>query len=330
MRRSATLVLVLGAALSWSKPEAAIYSEWSAPTNLGATVNSTTTDIAPAISKNQLSLYFSSTRSGGSGAFDIWVSHRSTREDAWGTPMNLGSNINTAANDQGATLSDDGHMLFFVSDRDGGYGGQDIWVSWRAHINDDFGWQPPVNLGGGVNTSFNDHGPGYFNDEESGVPLLYFGSDRPGGLGLDDIYVSALMRRGNFGAATVVEELSTPEADVGPDVRRDGREILFHSNRPGTLGLFDLWISTRKSNHERWSTATRVASGSRGRALPEWSLPANMGERVNSPSAEGQPTMSADRKTLYFFSNRPGGLGGADLWFSTRTRARTHHRDHHR
>jgi hypothetical protein len=315
------VMLILG----WSKPEAANYSEWSAPVNLGATVNSPSPDIAPTLSKNELSLYFSSTRPGGAGGFDIWVSQRSTRTDPWGPPQNLGPTINTGSNDQGTALSRDGHLLFFVSDRPGGFGGQDIWVSWRAHTRDDFAWQPPVNLGAGVNSDASDHGPGYFENDDDGVPLLYFGSDRPGGVGLDDIYVAALTRRGSFAPATLVAELSTPYADVGPEVRRDGREIYLHSNRPGSLGLFDLWVSARESGLAAWSdrgSANVIHNHDRARryALPQWSEPTNLGAVVNSASAEGQPAMSSDRKTLLFFSNRPGGGGSADLYVTMRTR----------
>jgi hypothetical protein len=311
-------------AIALSQP--AGYSDWSVPVNLGATVNSSSIDIAPAVSRNELSLYFTSTRPGGLGGFDIWVCQRGSRIDPWGPAMNLGPSINTVSNDQGAALSTDGHLLFFVSDRAGGYGGQDIWVSWRAHTYDDFGWAPPVNLGTGVNTDANDHGPGYFESEDDGVPLLYFGSNRTGGPGSDDIYVSALTRRGTFGPATLVAELSTPFADVGPDVRRDGLEIYLHSDRPGTLGLFDLWVSTRKTVHDKWSTPARLDVMSEGHKeerrdpLPQWSDPTNLSAPINSPFTEGQPAISANRKSLYFFSNRPGGLGGADLWVTTRTR----------
>jgi Tol biopolymer transport system component len=299
---AAIAVLGVGVSLGWSTPEAANYSDWSEPVNLGATVNSPSPDIAPTLAKNELSLYFSSTRPGGSGGFDIWVSQRPSRSEPWGPPQSLGAAINTGFNDQGPAISRDGHFLFFVSDRPGGYGGQDIWVSWRAHTRDDFAWQAPVNLGAGVNSDANDHGPGYFENDDQGVPLLYFGSDRPGGLGLDDVYVAALTRSGYFAPATLVAELSTPDADVGPEVRHDGLELYLHSNRPGSLGLFDLWVSTRKT------------------VLDDWSEPRNLDVVVNTTFTEAQPAISSNRQTLIFFSNRPGGIGSADLYVITRTR----------
>src|SRR5215467_5288145 len=80
------------------------FSEWSTPVNLGPIVNSacsagTTTcnDMRPGITKDGLSLYFESDRPGGCGGFDIWVSHRATRDSEWDGPVNLGCTINSSA-----------------------------------------------------------------------------------------------------------------------------------------------------------------------------------------------------------------------------------------
>ena len=78
------------------RPRAQKYSDWSEPINLGPTVNSTSMDRAPAISKDGLSLYFASNRLGGFGGEDIYVSQRETRDDEWGPAMNLGPTINTS------------------------------------------------------------------------------------------------------------------------------------------------------------------------------------------------------------------------------------------
>ena len=169
------------------------FSEWSAPVNLGPVVNSQFTDFGPAISEDGLSLYISSDRLGGfggPGTEDIWVSQRARRNDPWGPPVNLGPHINTGSRELLPNFSRDGHWMFFASNRPGGFGGFDIWVSWRADTHDDFGWQPPVNLGAGVNSAANDLAPHYFENERVGIPLLFFTSGRPG-LGDFDTYVSA-------------------------------------------------------------------------------------------------------------------------------------------
>ena len=91
------------------------YSDWSAPVNLGAVINSTAEDSTPALSKNGLSLYFHSARTGGFGLTDLWVSQRNSEDEEWGTPVNLGEVINTSSDDLMPNLSRDGHRLFFVS-----------------------------------------------------------------------------------------------------------------------------------------------------------------------------------------------------------------------
>src|SRR5439155_25902279 len=156
--------------------EAPQFSAWSAPVNLGSTVNSDAVDLEMAISKDELSLYIASNRSGN---FDIWVSQRASVRDPWGPPQNLGATINTPFREQAPFLSPDGRRLYFFSDRDpGGLGGTDLYVSERDR-HDDFGWHTPVSLGPGVNGSANETLPVVFEDEATGTTTLYLAPDRP-------------------------------------------------------------------------------------------------------------------------------------------------------
>src|SRR6266850_5334467 len=212
------------------------YSDWSAPINLGPVINSAFSDQGPAISKNGLSLYFTSNRPGGlGGPFDMYVSQRASVNDPWGPPVNLGPTVNTAFDEGNPAFSRDSRFLFFQSRRPGGFGGIDLWVSVRKYPCDDFGWKTPVNLGAGVNSADDDNGPSYFDNEAGRAPRLYFGSTRPGGLGAADIYLSDQMVDGSFGPAVLVTELSSPLGENRPSIRRDGLEILFQSNRVGSL-----------------------------------------------------------------------------------------------
>ena len=176
-------------------------------------------------------------------------------DDPWGQPVNLGSIINTAANERSPGLSRDGHHLFFATTRPGGSGGFDIWVSWRHDTRDDFGWQTPVNLGAQFNSAATDAGPAYFENDDAGVPLLFLASNRPGGAGGLDIYVSELTASGSFGPPVLVNELSGAANDLTPGVRHDGLEIIIASNRAGTIGAQDLWVSTRNAVGDPWSAA---------------------------------------------------------------------------
>ncbi len=304
---SCALVVVLASLVGADTPK---FSDWSTPVNLGPMVNTASLDAGPAISKDALTLYFSSDRVGGIGSHDIWITKRPTVDSPWETPVNLGSGINTDALEQVPALSRDEHWLFFNSDRAGGCGGVDIWASFRVNTHDDFGWQAPVNLGPGdqcgigVNSASFDGGVSYFENEDGGAPQLFFGSARPGGPGAIDIYVSAQRADGSFGPASLVAELSSPQSDQRPVPRFDGLELFLFSDRVGTLGGFDIWVATRET----------VADA--------WSVPVNLGSTVNTPLDERQAYLSSDRETLFIVSNRDGGSGGFDLYASKRTKTK--------
>ena len=277
------------------------YSDWSAPINLGPTANSALNDRGPAISKDGLSLYFTSTRPGGGGfgGEDIYVSQRETRDSEWGPAMNLGSIINTSSNEMVPAFSRDGHLMFFASNRSPSLG-VDIWVSRREHTHDDFAWQPAENLGAGVNSLSLDEGPSYFENDEVGVPQLYFSSSRLSG-GPGSIFVSEQAADGSFGPAVLVFELSSLGNTRRPSIRHDGLEIFFGSERPGIPNSQDLWVATRETVFDAWSE------------------PINLGSPLNSELVDVQPYISADRETLFFASNRPSG-GPTDIYMSTRTK----------
>jgi hypothetical protein len=303
------------------------FSDWGTPTWLGNVVNTAAGDFQPFISKNGLSLYFSSSRPGGFGGSDLYVAHRDSVDDPWGPAQNLGANINTASLEVAPALSPDEHVLFFASDRPGGFGGNDIWMSRRKNKKDDFGWEEPVNLGSAINTGptlqngvmvgGNESSPNIFEDDATGVITLYFDSNRfsndpnlgpftddppPGGIhNGNDIYASVLQPDGTFGPPAPVPNINTSSSDRRPTIRRDGLEMIFSSTRPGSAGS-DLWVSTRAFTSEPWS-------------IPVLVIP-----NVNSSANDAGPALSFDGKTLFFHSNRPGGLGAFDLWMATRTK----------
>ena len=283
--------------LTLSPAAAPKFSSWQAPVNLGALVNSSATDAAPAVSKKGTSLYFNSNRPGGLGAADLWVTQWNETAGTWGIPLNLGPVVNGAGIDASPALSRDEHWLFFHSNRSGN---MDIWVSYREHTHDDLAWQTPVNLGAGVNSAFEETMGGFF-ENDGRPPQLLFGSNRPG-IGAFDLYVSELLGNGTFGPATLITALSSTAAEPGLMVSFDGLEAFFASGRPGGIGGQDLWTATRASVTELWSA------------------PLNLGPVVNSAGIDQRPYIAADRQTLFFASDRAGGAGGVDLYVTTRTR----------
>ena len=299
---TAVVVVALSASPRLAGPD---FSDWSEPINLTA-LNSTAADQAPAVSRDGLSLYFHSDRAGGYGANDIYVSRRASEDDAWGPPDNVGPAVNSVDFEARPSLSRDGHWLFFSSNRPGGFSpGLDIWVSYREHVHDDFAWETPVHLGSGVNAGTSSEvEASYVENDDGGVPLLYFVSNRPGGLGGFDVYVSELLADGTWGAAAHVPELSSTSPDQSVSVRFDGLEAFIVKGLAPLPAGFDFWVSTRASTFDAWSEPVRLAAP------------------VNSTSLDASAEISSDRLTLYFESSRPGGRGGSDLWMTTRTKQR--------
>jgi Tol biopolymer transport system component len=319
----ATIVVVY---LSASDPLAVKkFSDWGPPV-LVPNVNSEFDELGVAVSRDGRSLYFSSTRPGGFGGQDLWVSQRTRVKDAWGTPVNLGATINTNATEGALALSRDGHWMFLNSNRPGGSGAGDLWVSYRRNTRDDFGWGTPVNLGPNINSSFGDAGASYWvnreqdddddadsgngEEDEDSLALLFFGSNRPpeGPVNFD-LYVSPQNSDGTFGPPTVLSELNSICGDTRPSIRSDGLEIFFSSNRPVSGGTecadnIDLWVATR-------DTLSQV-----------WYRPQNLGSVVNGASSDQQPYLSSDGRTLYFTSNRPGGPGLSDVYVTTRNKSK--------
>lgn len=279
---------------------------WSEPIWLGPVVNSTARDWEPVVSPDGLRLYFHSDRPGGVGGTDIWVSRRANPAAPWEPAVSLGAPINTGSGDADAAFTADGRTMFFMSQGHAGFGSQDIFVSFRADPNDDFGWQPPINLGPDVNTAAAEATPSFVENEDGGT--LYFTRGNSSGSPVSyEIYKARVSRTGEtFGPAVLVPELSLAGiADGAMTVRADGRELIFWSGgaaalRPGAVGLADLWVSNRHSVNDAWST------------------PRNLGLPVNTIFAELSATLSPDGRTLYFTSNRPGGLGQNDMWMTTR------------
>ena len=292
MKRRLALLATIGLTAMLAMPglvAAKQFSAWADPSQDGlGNVNTTSLEGCSMQSPDGLSLYFASDRLGGLGATDIWVAHRVSTDASWGAPVNLGAPINTAASEVCPTPVR-GNGLFFISARPGGYGLGDIYFArLTAH-----GWTAPVNLGGGVNSSAGEAGPSYF--EADGHAFLYF-SRGP------DIYASQQASDGSWGSAAPVTELNSTFNDFRPNVRKDGLEVVFDSNRPGGYGGQDLWTATRESVDDPWSTPTNLGSG------------------VNTAYNELRGSFSWDASVLYFASNRPGGVGNVDIYVTTRTR----------
>lgn len=280
---SFTLILALGLTTEVANAD----FTFGTPTNLGSVVNSSALDWRPSISNDNLSLYFNSTREGGYGNDDIWVAVRETTENEWGEPVNLGSPVNSPSLDGGPCISADGLELFFLSNRPGGYGDWDIWVTSRVTKDDP--WSVPVNLGPRINSAAREGGPSISTDGLS----LYFASGRPGSYGINDIWVTTKVTKDapwgepmNLGP-----NINTSSLESYSCISSDDLALFFQ----GGSNFFELWMAKRKTKDEPW-----------GLSVPLPSL-------INTSRA-GSPCLSPDGLILYFGSDGSGGIGSFDLW----------------
>jgi len=194
---------------------------WGPPVNLGPKVNSSADEAFPWISADGLELYFSSTRPGGYGDWDFWVTKRATRNDAWADPVNLGPVVNSPYTETGPCLSPDGLLLAFSdyfltsSPRPGGYGSNDMWMSRRASLSAP--WQSPMNLGPKMNGPGVDAWPRFSPD---GRTLYFFTSI--------DNWQSPIV----------------PIVDFNGDGKVDGKEVLAMAEHWGqNKSLYDIGLS---------------------------------------------------------------------------------------
>ena len=137
-----------GKADLWVSRRSSVSEAWGSPQNLGGIINTAFHDTEPSISQDGLELYFSSTRPGGYGEWNIWVTTRMTKDDPWQEPTNLGPTVNSGTEGT-PNISCDGLVLFFCSGRPGGYGEGDIWLTRRKSKTEP--WGEPINLGPPVN-----------------------------------------------------------------------------------------------------------------------------------------------------------------------------------
>jgi formylglycine-generating enzyme required for sulfatase activity len=263
------------------------------PVNLGSAVNSDKNATSPSVSSDGLTLFFCSDQAaGGEGGGDLWMSTRPNPSAPWGPPVNPGPPVNTRDPEMNPCLSADGLTLLFASKRPGGQGESDLWMSSRRSPAEP--WGTPENLGPTINSPFGDNHPSLTTD---GLTLLFTSRRRSGGAEDQvDLWMSTRAKIGapwsppvNFGPP-----LNSEWSKGSPCLSSDGLALFFESNRPGSRGPLNLWMSTRRSKTEPFGEPV---------LLP-----------INTKYRDGGPALSADDRTLYFNSDRPGTRGWQDLW----------------
>jgi hypothetical protein len=219
-----------GGADIWMATRASTSDPWENPVNLGTSVNSADWELGPSISADGLELYFGSSRSEGSGDWDVWVCTRATPADAWSKAVNVGPTVNSSAYEGQPCISANGLMLFISTDRIGGYGDWDVWMSRRSSRDDH--WSELVNLGPTLNSEAGEAEPFLSSDEKT----LYFSDwwiPRDGGCGTNDVWQVSIEPVVDFNGDGVVDSTdmsilvhywgqNEPLCDIGPTPLGDG------------------------------------------------------------------------------------------------------------
>jgi Tol biopolymer transport system component len=289
---SMVLIVFAAAIVLCSSANAAL--NFGDPVNLDPNINTSFWEDSPVISADLCSIFFASDRSGGYGSFDIYVSTRASMNDKWGPAVNLGLPVNSVSSigDYPGSISADGLSLYLYSDRSGGNGGFDLYVTTRATISSP--WGTPVNLGATLNRSSDQIQPVISSDGLS----LYFSSNQSGGWGGFDLYVTTRATTSSTWGTPVNlgDIVNSYRGDYQPSISTDGLTLFFASKRPGGFGPDDIYVTTRASVSDPWGT------------------PVNLGPKINTTADDFCPNISAGGSSLYFTSNGHGGHGGYDIF----------------
>ncbi len=264
--------------------------------NMGRNVNSPYADYSPVLTADQSMMIFTTRRSQSTGGEvlengkyfeDIYISINNGK--GWSTAQSIGKPINSDGNEASVGISPDGQEILIYKD-DNGDGN-----IYSTLLNGDV-WSDPVKLNSNINSKHWE--PSAFISADGNA--IYFTSDRPGGFGGRDIYVSQRDPKGEWGKAVNMGALINTEFDEdAPFIHPDGITLFFSSNGHNTMGGFDIFYS---------------ALSERGL---KWQAPVNVGYPINSPDDDVFYVVSPDKTKAYYSSFKEGGLGEKDNYVIT-------------
>jgi outer membrane protein OmpA-like peptidoglycan-associated protein len=255
------------------------------PHNLGDSINSEVSEYYPTITLDGRKLIF--TRRVNNDNEDFYESDK--LDDHWTKAKALVGNINTNLNEGAQNVSQDGQWLIFTGcNFPDGFGSCDLYISFLTAQ----GWSTPENLGSTINTEFWESAPSLSPDKRD----LYFSSNRPGGYGGNDIYVTHRMQNGRWSdPENLGPEINTAGDESAPFIHADNQTLYFTSSGHLGYGGDDLYLS-RKGPDGKWTN------------------PENLGYPINTIENEGSLVVAADGKTAYYASDRADSKGELDLY----------------
>lgn len=248
---------------------------------LGTNINSPYDEYAPNISADGLALFFTSKKpftekeksKNKASKEKIYVSKRNSPNEEWGPAIPLSDSINIPTkNVSNIAISNDGQRLLIYFD-DKGNG--EIYESVLKGTE----WSAPKSLGAPINTVYHESSASFSPDGKT----IYFVSNRKGGKGGRDIWVSTRMDDGKWTEPKNLSELNTNEDEEAVYIHPDGNTIYFSSKGYGGLGGYDIFVSKFENG--------------------KWSKPENMGTPLNTPGDDYFLVVNADGTIGYFASS---------------------------
>lgn len=264
------------------------------PQNMGDNINSSYSEYYPSFTIDDSTFVF--TRRGEGIREDFMMSKKTA--DGYSKAEPIKGSLNEEPSKGGINISQDGLWLIFAGNFPGkGAGDFDLYISY----NTESGWSDPINLGPAINTEYWESSPSLSPDKEA----LYFSSNRPGGYGGKDLYVSYRGKNGQWGKPeNMGPEINTKGDDLAPFIHADNRTLYYTSNGLDGYGGTDLYM-IRKD-----------ASG-------KWGKPENLGYPINTIDNDGSLFIAADGISAFYASDRADSRGGLDLYrFELPERAR--------
>ncbi len=257
-----------------------------APTNLGDSVNSEKSEYYPSVTINDSMFVF--TRRGEGFREDFFESTILSQKKYSRSKL-INGDINVEPSKGAINISQDGEWLIFAGyNFPGGYGDFDLYISYYTPT----GWSEPENLGSNINSESWESSPSLSPDKRA----LFFSSNRPGGYGGKDLYVSYRMPNGKWGPAkNMSSSVNTAGDELAPFIHADNATLYFTSDGLPGYGNSDIFLCRKGPNND-------------------WSLPQNLGYPINTIENEGSLFVSADGKTAFYASDRSDSRGGLDIY----------------
>jgi len=259
------------------------------PVNLGPGINTAGYEFVNYISADGSTLYFTRRMTTGNERDEQFYYSRRINDTLWSDASELGPPVNTTGDEGALCLSPDGQFLIFSAcDRPDGFGSCDLYIARREGKH----WSEPLNMGPVINSSYWETQPSFSSDGLT----LYFVSNRPGGYGSSDIWISKRVAGGDWGRPiNAGEPINTSESERGPFIHPDGQTLYFSSKGHPGMGEGDIFYSKR---------------GAEG----IWSEPVNIGYPLNTPADEVTFIVDNEGKFAYFSSASEQGYGKQDIY----------------